>query len=494
VPSGPVTRDHSPSTVRAALDTLAPLPEEGTAAGPLLEQSAQALFAHSLFNQHPRFLGYITAPPAPIGILADLLASALNPNVGAWALSPAATEVERQVIRWLASFIRFPTDCGGILVSGGNMANLVCWWAARAAKAPWSIRQNGVKGGSGVLRAYCSAETHTWIQKAADLSGLGTASVRWITTDDQQRMDVEELRARIDADAKAGDIPFMVVGNAGTVSTGAIDPLRAIQGVCRERGLWFHVDGAYGAVANALHDAPDDLRAIELADSVAVDPHKWLYAPLEVGCALVKDSEALSGAFSYRPAYYHFGEHVTNLFDYGPQNSRGFRALKVWMAFKHVGAKAYRAMIAEDIEVAHALRDAVVARPDQELLTCHLSVVTFRYVPTEVRDCVGDPEVEQRLEAINRRILDRIQQGGEAFVSHAVVNGRVALRACVVNFRTSPEDARAVVEIVARIGRAVVEEEASSVAACVSSRAVTAAARQGSRTRTSPAGGTRDDR
>lgn len=206
LPFGPVTRDESPSVVRDALDLTGPLPEMGTDPGPLLEKMAELLFAHSLFNGHPRFFGYITAPPAPIGILGDFLAAALNPNVGAWTLSPAATEVESQTVRWIAELIGYPINCGGLLVSGGNMANIVCFLAARTAKASWDIRKHGIYENLGRrLRVYCSSETHTWIQKATDLGGLGTESIRWIATDSKSRMDVSALRRQIEADT-AGEM------------------------------------------------------------------------------------------------------------------------------------------------------------------------------------------------------------------------------------------------------------------------------------------------
>src|SRR5262252_10522127 len=277
MPHGPVNHDESPSSVRAALDLSGPLPESGMDPAPLLEQTAKILFAHSLFNGHPRFFGYITAPPAPIGILGDLLAAAVNPNVGAWTLSPAATEIESQTVRWIAWLMGYPVNCGGLLVSGGNMANFVCFLAARAANAGWNVREHGVSAGR-KLRVYSSAETHTWIQKAADLSGFGTASIRWIETDKKLRMDVTALRRQIEADARAGDVPCLVVGTAGSVSTGGVDPLPEIAALCREHRLWFHVDGAYGALAARVEGAPASLRALSAADSVAVDPHKWLYA------------------------------------------------------------------------------------------------------------------------------------------------------------------------------------------------------------------------
>ena len=456
VPRRPVTHDESPSAVRDALDLKGPLPERGTEAGPLLETVAQLLFDHSLFNGHPRFFGYVTAPPAPIGILGDFLAAAVNPNVGAWMLSPAATEIESQTVRWIAELIGYPVDCGGLLVSGGNMANFVCFLAARAAKADWNVREEGITGDSRRrLRVYGSAETHTWIQKAADLAGLGTASIRWIATDADLRMDVAALRRQIDSDAAAGDIPFIVVGTAGTVSTGAVDPLPDIAALCKALNIWFHVDGAYGGFAVAAPEAPDDLRALSDADSVAVDPHKWLYAPLEAGCALVRDPEKLRAAFAYHPAYYQFEERATNYVDFGPQNSRGFRALKVWLALRHVGAAGYRKMISDDIRLSRAMAAAVRRYPELQFMAQGLSITTFRYVPADLQNSLGQNLIENYLDALNQELVDRIQRGGEAFVSNAVIRGRYVLRACIVNFHTGAVDVDAVPEIAVRLGRTV---------------------------------------
>ncbi len=453
LPQRPVTRDASPSSVREALDLNGPLPERGTDPGPLLDTTARLLFDHSLFNAHPRFFGYITAPPAPIGILGELLASAVNANVGAWLLGPAATEIEAQTVRWIAELIDYPSSCGGLLVSGGNMANFVCFLAARAAIAGRNVREDGVSGGPGRLRAYASVETHTWIQKAADISGLGTSSIRWIPTDADLRMDVNALRHQFDADLAAGDLPFIVIGTAGSVSTGAIDPLRAIAAFCRERGVWFHVDGAYGGFAAAVPDAPDDLRGLREADSVAVDPHKWLYAPLEAGCALARDPERLRSAFAYHPPYYHFEEAATNYVDYGPQNSRGFRALKVWLALRHAGAEGYRLAIGDDMRLSRMMAGAVQRQPELQLMTQQLSITTFRYVPADLRATIGEEPTERHLNALNRELLDRLQRGGEAFVSNAVIGGRYVLRACIVNFHTRTADADALPEIVVRVGR-----------------------------------------
>jgi len=464
VPQGPVTRGESPSAVRQALGLSGPLPESGEDPGELLERTARLLFEHSLFNAHPRFFGYITASPAPIGMLGDFLAASVNANGGAWSLSPAATEIEVQTVRWIAELIGYPGECGGILVSGGNMANIVCFLAARAAKAGWNVREEGVAADAGRrLRVYGSAETHTWIQKAADIGGLGTASVRWIPTDSHLRMNVSALRQQIEADKAVGDVPCMVIGTAGSVSTGAVDPLRSIRAVCKEHDVWFHVDGAYGGFAAALPDAPDDLLALTTADSVAVDPHKWLYAPLEAGCALVRDPELLRHAFAYHPPYYHFDERATNYVDYGPQNSRGFRALKVWLALRQVGAAGYRRMIADDIRLARLLAAAVRDCGELELFTQDLSITTFRYVPPDLRPRIGEEAAEHHLNALNRTLLDRLQRGGEAFVSNAVIRGHYVLRACIVNFHTTEADISALVGIVVRLGREVDAELRSVV-------------------------------
>lgn len=450
----PVTPGEPPAKVREALGSSRALPETGTDAARLLEHTTNLLFDHSLLNSHPRFMGYITTPPAPIGILGEFLAAAVNANNGAWFLSPMATEIEAQTICWIAELLKFPTTCGGLLVSGGNMANMVGLFAARQAKAGWDARATGLHGNNTQrLRVYCSKETHTWMHKAADLSGIGTDSIRWIATDKDLCMNLDDLRKQIRADRAAGDKPFFVVGTAGSVSTGAIDPLKEIASICREEDLWFHIDGAYGGFAAMLPDAHSDLLALSEADSIAVDPHKWLYAPLEAGCALVRNPEKLREAFSYHPPYYNFGVEAINYFDLGPQNSRGFRALKVWLALQQVGRKGYEGMISDDIELARKLFELVVKESELEAFTQSLSITTFRYLPPDLKTDAN--EVEAYLNKLNAELLTRLQNGGEAFVSNAVLDGKFLLRACVVNFRTSLADIQALPNIVIKLGREV---------------------------------------
>jgi aromatic-L-amino-acid/L-tryptophan decarboxylase len=449
LPTRPVNPAESPSAVREVLTAARPLPEHGTDPAPLLDQAASLLFDHSLFNSHPRFWGYITSSAAPIGALGDLLAASVNPNCGAWDLSPMAGEIEAQTIRWIAEMIAYPTDCGGLFVSGGNMANFVCFLAARQAKAPLNLRTRGMNNTR--LRLYCSQETHTWVQKAADIAGLGTDAIRWIAADDHQCIDLTALRAAILQDRAAGDQPFLVIGAAGSVSTGAVDPLPEMSALCQEFDLWFHVDGAYGALAAVLPDAPPALSHLALADSVAVDPHKWLYAPLEAGCALVRSPEKLRAAFAWHPPYYTFGDEAINYFDLGPQNSRGFRALKVWLALQQVGRQGYIRMLSDDIRLARELHDRVSREPEFEALTHSLSITTFRYIPSTLD--TTDPRSAEYLDQLNRELLTALQNSGEVYLSNAIVDGRFALRACIVNFRTSLADLGVLLPLTLRLGR-----------------------------------------
>lgn len=453
LPVRPVAPGESARTVRELVGQ-GDLPTKGTPAVTLLEEVAPLLFDHSLHNGHPRFFGYITSSAAPLGALADLLAAAVNPNVAIWDLAPVASEIEAQTIRWLAELIGFEKACGGLMVSGGNMANFLAFLAARRAKTPWNIRETGTHGDPRRLTVYGSTETHTWIQKAADVAGLGTAAIRWVGTDAQQRMNVVSLRQQVEQDRAAGYLPFLVVGTAGNVSTGAIDPLPAIHEVAREHGLWFHVDGAYGAPAAALPEAAPDLRGLALADSVVLDPHKWLYSPLEAACVLVRDRSHLLDAFSYRPPYYQFDrdheEPGNDYYEHGIQNSRGFRALKVWLGLRHLGRECYCELIRENIALAAQLFRAAQAHEEVEACTHNLSITTFRYVPRDLQP--GNEAVDRYLNELNMALLAKLKSGGELYVSNAIVNGRYLLRACIVNFRTTRNDAAAVPELVARVG------------------------------------------
>jgi glutamate/tyrosine decarboxylase-like PLP-dependent enzyme len=461
LPERKVSIREPPANVRAVLDATASLPCDGTPADGLLTETLALLTQDQTFNGHPRFWGYITASPAPISMLADLIVSALNPNLALWHLSPIATEIERQTVRWIAELIGYAPvgrRPDGVLSSGGQMANYIGVLAARCARASWDVRFQGMTAGDGTrVRIYASTETHAWLRAAADLFGFGSRAVRWIPTTSTYAMDTEALRTAIHDDHARGDVPLLVVGTAGSVSTGAVDPLPELAAICREHGLWFHVDAAYGGFAAALPDAPAALRALSEADSVAVDPHKWLYAPLDVGCTLVSDPAVLHATFSAQPTYYQGDEDAAvNLFEMGPENSRRFRALKVWLALRQVGRDGYEQMIADDIALARELFVRVDAHDDLEAWTQNLSITTFRYVPRELKE---ETETHgEYLNTLNRLVLRRLQERGEAFVSHALVKGSFLLRACVVNFHTTLDDIAILPDVVASVGAEVDRE------------------------------------
>ncbi|MBP6759889.1 MAG: aspartate aminotransferase family protein [Flavobacterium sp.] len=450
----PVTTGETPKQIQAVLGN-ASLPENGTSVSELFSKTSDLLLNHSLLNGHPKFFGYITSSPAPIGALADLLAAVVNPNVGANILSPMATAIEKQTVKWLAEFIGISSNCGGILVSGGNMANFTAFLAARTAKAPKNLKEDGLANTQAEMIIYCSKATHTWVEKAAVLFGHGSKAIRWIPTDAENKMNTELLSQAINDDLQQGKKPFLVIGNAGDVSTGVVDNLSAIAAICKAQDLWFHIDGAYGIPAAVIPKYKNLFDGIQEADSIALDPHKWLYAPLEAGCTLIKNPQHLIDTYSSHPVYYNFSnqddEPTTNYYEYGFQNSRGFRALKVWMALQQVGKNGYIEMIAEDIALSELLFEEAKKHPELEAVTQNLSIATLRYTP------IGFAQDETYLNTLNEKLLNELQQGGEVFLSNAVVADKYCLRCCIVNFRTSRKDILEIVDIIVREGRKIHE-------------------------------------
>ncbi len=452
----PVTTGESPKQIQQKLSRRS-LPERATPAAELLSTATDLLFNHSLLNGHPKFFGYITSAAAPIGALADLLAASVNPNVGANILSPMATEIEKQTVRWLAEFIGLSSNYGGVLVSGGNMANFTAFRAAITARASKNIKEDGIANADSKLVVYCSRTTHIWIEKAAILFGLGSKAIRWISTDEFNKMDNVSLEKKILNDIQEGYKPIMIVGTAGDVSTGVVDNLQGIAFICRTYNLWFHVDGAYGAPAAVVPTLKGMFEGITAADSIAIDPHKWLYSPLEAGCTLIKDPKYLTDTYSAHPDYYNFDAHdeeqVLNYYEYGFQNSRGFRALKVWLALQQVGRSGYIEMISRDIALARLLFQLLNDHPEFEAVTQNLSITTFRYIPAELVKVSG--EKEDYLNKLNKTLLDELQAGGEVFLSNAVIHEKYCLRVCIVNFRTSEDDINEILKTIVTAGRRV---------------------------------------
>lgn len=446
----PVTPGKTPKAIQSLLVQRS-FPENGESASKLVSKASELLFNNSLLNGHPKFMGYITASAAPIGALGDLLAAAVNPNCGAFTLSPMATEIEKQTIQWLAEFIGVPPNYGGILVSGGNMANFTAFLAARTAKSSTNIKEDGLSGSAKMI-TYCSKTTHTWIEKAAILFGHGTKSVRWIATDSNNKMDLSALNKAIKDDLKNGHQPFMVAGTAGDVSTGTVDDLEGIASICKDHDLWFHIDGAYGVPAAILPENKLLFKGIKEADSIAMDPHKWLYSPLEAGCTLVKNPKHLIATYSSHPEYYNFtnANSEQNFYEYGLQNSRGFRALKVWLMLQQVGRKGYAEMIKEDIQLAQLLFKKATNHKRLEAKTKNLSITTFRYIPKDIPNHITDND--SYLNTLNESLVTNLQQGGKLFLSNAIIDEQYCLRACIVNFRTSKKDIEDVINIIVKEG------------------------------------------
>lgn len=440
-----------PTVSAAELSTLVAegLPQDAQSLTAVLEQFA-ALAALGRNNGHPRMFGYVQSSGSFAGVAADFLASALNQNVTSWRSAPSATAVEHQVIDWMKAMSGFAPTGGGILLSGGSMANFAGLAVALRANTDIDINQLGVGALPGKPRIYGSAMTHMSIAKAAAMLGIGRDAVQLIPVDRDFRIDVDELRRRIASDRAFGFRPICVVGNAGDVNTGAIDPLDTIADVCVDHGVWFHVDGSYGGFAAHAPRAADALQAIGRADSLSLDPHKWLFAPLDAGCLLVRDPRHLKRAFAHGAAYVDvIADRDMSEFafwDHGPELSRRFRALKIWFILKCHGAGPITAAIDDNIAVAQALAAAVDASADfQRLAPAPLSIVCFRYAPPRLR---GQRDA---LNALNRRLMVDVQRDGEAYLSNAMIGDDFALRACIVNYRTTAADASVLLETIRRV-------------------------------------------
>ncbi|MEP6801735.1 MAG: pyridoxal-dependent decarboxylase [Acidobacteriota bacterium] len=428
-----------------------PAPEEGVPFEESLAFVREHILPYPMGNSHPRFYGFINATADPVGVAADGLASAMNPNC--WGGDHAAIHVEKQVVGWLAAAIGYPPEAEGILVSGGSMANFTALAAARRARTPGNVREDGLAGpGRPRLTVYASDQTHACVDKAVDLLGIGTSQLRKIPSDERFRIRLEDLERAVSDDRRSGFQPSIVVGNAGTVNTGAIDPLDALAAFCAREDLWFHVDGAYGALAVLSPALAPLFSGLARADSVAADPHKWLYVPYEAGATLVREPGRLGATFRRFPEY--LASDAESPFpgpawfaERGVELSRGFKALKVWMGWKTHGRRGYAASIENDVRLARFLSDTVDDRPEFERLAeTVLSIVNFRYKPA------GRVLPDADLDAVNRRIVNRLVGDGSFFLAPTILKGRTALRVCIVNFRTREEDLLALLDEAARIG------------------------------------------
>jgi glutamate/tyrosine decarboxylase-like PLP-dependent enzyme len=447
LPELPVSRELTPAEVAPAM--ALPIPEQPMPAGDLVEHLRELTFEHSPLMGHPAFFAYIIGAGTVPGAAAELLAAGLNPCCGGYRLGPGAAEIELQLTRWLAGRFGLPEGSGGMIMTGGAMANFVALKCARDAGLGHDVREQGVCE-HGPAALYASEEAHVVIRRAADMLGLGAGAVRAIAVDAGQRMRAGVLEAAIRGDLAAGVRPLAVCATAGTTTTGSIDPLPEIAGVAQEHGLWLHVDAAYGGAIALSDELRGLLDGVERADSLAIDPHKWLYTPQSAGCVLLRDFGALSRSFHSDASFIWLDEAVRHGVDFamhGPQFSRGFAALKVWVSLLAHGRAAYGRRIAHDVALARYLGELVEEHPDFELM-CEprLSICCFRYRPA------ARQASEQQLDRLNERLMTAIMADGRVYCSNAVIGGRFGLRACIVNFRTEAEDVERLLAVAAELG------------------------------------------
>ncbi len=442
-----------PRSVKAHLRQS--LPTEPADPAAVYEEFVQNVLPYTNGNRHPRFWGWVQGNGTVLGMLADMLASGMNPHLAGFDQAPAL--VEHQALAWLTQLMGMPEETSGILLGGGSMANITALVVARHAKAGFNVRELGLQGNEQPkLVMYGSTETHGWAQKAAELMGLGNQAFRRVAVDEEFRINLNSLQQAVDEDRRAGHRPFCVIGNAGTVNTGAIDDLAVLAHFCREQDLWFHVDGAFGALARIVPSLASLVAGIEQADSVAFDLHKWIYLPFEIACVLVRDAKAHRDAFTMRPSY--LAETSRGVIagglpfaERGLELTRSFRALKVWMSFKTHGIDAFARLIEQNVKQARYCAALIEAHPDLELVApVPLNIVCFRFAPHNAN--------REALNQVNEEILLRIQESGLAVPSSTRIGNKFALRIAITNHRSKREDFDLLIEAASRIGREVASE------------------------------------
>lgn len=431
------------------------LPQSGIDVEQLLREAGQTVVAHPVMNIGTKMFAYVMSGGTQVSVMADLITSALNQNAAKWHLAPAMTEIEQRVIAWTAEFLGLPEHRGGAIVASGSAANLTGLTVARNLFAErLGVRTTGLFGLKPLI-VYGSDQTHASVEKAVELLGIGSDNYRKIPTRHDFTLDPDTLRRQIEKDRNAGLMPFCIVANAGTVNTGAIDPLAELATIASESELWLHVDGAYGGLASALATHRGAYRGLEHAHSIALDYHKWLYQPFEVGCTLVRDWDALKRTYHKSAEYLDYGVHAER-FDVSRHHfdlSRNTKAFKVWMSFKAYGAQRIAAMIAKDIELADYLAHCCDEAPDFETVTAGpLAITCFRYIADDTLDA-------DELDAFNAHLPDALEKDGRVFITGTRLHGRPVLRACVINHRC----ARADIDYLLRVIREVAEREGDPV-------------------------------
>jgi glutamate/tyrosine decarboxylase-like PLP-dependent enzyme len=464
-----VTPEATPADLEKLFDE--PLPETGVSVEEILDRFTRDIAPHAMQVPSPRYYGQFNPTPLPIGVWADALCSALNQNAGAWRNGPTSAIIEARVLRWLCQLIGYGPQSFGTLASGGSEANLIALKCARdgavarprgpqrgspagvaaLGRASNNICRLGVRSMSGDLVIYASEQCHYSVEKSADILGLGRESLRKIPTDDRFHIQVSALREEIERDRKSGRIPCCIVGVAGATSTGAIDPLAELADIARENGLWFHVDAAYGGALAFSDKHKAKLKGIERADSITFDPHKWMFVPFACGATLVRDGgRVLRDAFDITPEYLsedRGGADVEyDFFRYGQMGTRRFNSLKLWMAFKFMGTRGYARTVEQHIDLTNYLASRIDQLKDfQRLGEVETAVCCFRFLPEEMRDVEGGEQ-----DRLQQRLQQRIERGGEAWLTTTVLRGRRALRVNINSFLTERRHIDDLVELLVR--------------------------------------------
>ncbi|UUL82309.1 pyridoxal phosphate-dependent decarboxylase family protein [Sphingomonas qomolangmaensis] len=442
-----------PERVLHSFDAAAP--QEGIGEEAVYQRFLEDVLPYPNGNLHPRFFGWVQGNGTPLGMMADMLAAGMNPHMAGFNQAPVL--VEEQTIRWMAELMDFPPGADGILVGGGSSANMLGLALARNEGIAADVRTTGVRGADRPVAIYASTETHGWIAKAAELLGLGRAACRAVAVGDDYRIDTDALKQAIARDRADGIDPICVIGTAGTVNTGATDDLPALAQICRDEKLWFHIDGAFGALAAWSPELKPIVAGLEQADSVAFDLHKWAYLPFTVACLLVRDGGVLTRSFASRAHYLAETDRGVaaggmRFADRGVELTREFRALKLWMNLKAYGVRAFGDLILQNVEQARSLAGRVEAHAELELLApVPLNIVCFRY-------CTGADRDDAFWNRVNGELLLRMQETGVAVPSSTVLDGRFAIRCCFVNHRTRASDIDLLVAAAVDIGRAVTAE------------------------------------
>jgi aromatic-L-amino-acid decarboxylase len=441
LPAKPATRRATRRELEAQLREV--LPENGTDVADLLAQLEHDVFGSMMHLDHPRFFAFVPGPGNFVSAMADALASGFNVFAGTWLEGSGPAQIELVTVDWLREACGLPDSAGGLFVSGGSMANITALAVARHVK---------LREGSDRAIVYCSDQTHSSIERGLALLGFRQRQLRKIESDEGFRIDLSALQRAVDLDRKQGLLPFCVVANAGTTNSGAVDPLPALASYCHREELWFHVDGAYGAPAILCERGRHLLAGIELADSLALDPHKWLFQPYEIGCVLVRDAGWLRRAFHILPEYLvdiEGREGEINFCDYGIQLTRGFRALKLWLSLKVFGAAAFRGALNRGFELAERAETVVRRLPHWQVVTsAQLGIVTFRYAPPGV--------ASHQLDGLNRALIEAMTADGFGMISSTALKQQTVLRMCTINPRTMDADIDEFFDKLDRMGRALV--------------------------------------